>query len=281
MNEIVGQEGYAPLDGRLAVIGGGKMGEAIVSGLLGAGIISASDVVIAEPDGDRRDVLASLYGVEVVADGAEAVRQAVVTLLAVKPQIIDVVVGELADSFGSSIVVSIAAGVTCARLEAMLAVGTSVVRVMPNTPAMVGAGMALVSGGVSASLQDVERVASLFAAIGKAVVVEEALQDAGTAISGSGPAYFALVVDALARAGETHGLARGVAQELAVQTMLGTALMLQTCEMDPEDLIEGVSSPGGTTVAALAELESHDVRAAFAQAVSAAVNRSKELGSRN
>ncbi len=281
MNEIVGQEGYAPIEGRLAVIGGGKMGEAIVSGLLGAGVIGASDVVIAEPDGARRDVLASLYGVEVVADGALAVRQALVTLLAVKPQVIDVVVGELADSVGSSIIVSIAAGVTCARLEAMLGVGASVVRVMPNTPAMVGAGMALVSGGVSASRQDVDRIASMFSAIGRAVVVDEALQDAGTAISGSGPAYFALVVDALARAGETHGLSRGIAQELAVQTMLGTALMLQTREMDPEELIQGVSSPGGTTVAALAELESLNVRAAFAQAVSAAVNRSKELGSRN
>jgi pyrroline-5-carboxylate reductase len=149
---------------------------------------------------------------------------------------------------------------------------------MPNTPALVGEGMALISAGSEATDTDIETVEALFSAVGRVIVIDERYQDAGTAISGSGPAYFALVVDALARAGVAQGLARGTAQELAVQTMLGTARMIQETGMHPEELIDGVASPGGTTIAAIGALESHGVRAAFGTAVSKAVRRAKELG---
>jgi pyrroline-5-carboxylate reductase len=149
---------------------------------------------------------------------------------------------------------------------------------MPNTPAQVGEGMAVISAGLEASDAQVSLVATLFDAIGRTVIVEERYQNACTAISGSGPAYFALVVDALARAGVAQGLPRQVAQGLAVQTMLGTARLLSETGEHPEALIDGVTSPGGTTIAALGELESAAVRAAFADAVRAAVARAKELG---
>lgn len=264
--------------GRLAVIGGGKMGEAIVSGLLAAGVLDSTMISIAEPVAARRDELASRFSVAVLETGSRAVAGADVVLIAVKPQIIDKVVGELRGSVSGAIVVSIAAGISCARLESMLPEGAPVVRVMPNTPAMVGEGMALVSGGLAATSAQVDLVASLFGEIGRAVVIDERYQDAGSAISGSGPAYFALVIDAMARAGVSEGLSREVAQELAVQTMRGTAIMLQETGIHPEQLIDGVSSPGGTTIAAIAALEDYGVRAAFGHAVTAAVKRSRELG---
>jgi pyrroline-5-carboxylate reductase len=199
-------------------------------------------------------------------------------LLAVKPQVMDSVVREVSGLVEGALVVSIAAGITTARLETLLPQSSRVVRVMPNTPALVGEGMALVSGGSDASERDVAAVAALFSAIGRAVIIDERYQDAGTAISGSGPAYFALVVDALARAGVAEGLPRATAQQLAVQTMLGTARMLQETDMHPEELIDGVASPGGTTIAAINALEAKGVRAAFAKAVSKAVRRARELG---
>jgi len=265
-------------DGRLAVIGGGRMGEAIVAGLLSAGTMSAADIAIAEPSELRRTQLADAHSVRVMASGAEAVAGASVVILAIKPQIMDAVVRELSGSLAGTLVVSIAAGITCARLESLLPDGTRVVRVMPNTPALVGEGMALVSGGTDATASDVDSIAGLFSAIGRSTVIEERYQDPGTAISGSGPAYFALVIDALARAGVAEGLPRATAQALAIQTMLGTARMLEQTGMHPEELIDGVASPGGTTIAAINVLEAKGVRAAFAKAVSKAVRRARELG---
>ena len=262
--------------GSIAVVGGGKMGEAIVRGLLAAGAVDGSQVVIAEPSPARRSELAALAGIRLVATAAEAL-PADVVLLAVKPQVIEAVVGDLPKPLSDSLVISIAAGVSCARLESLIGTPTAVVRVMPNTPAMVGAGMAVVSGGEAASELDVETARSLFAHLGEAIVIDERYQNAATAISGSGPAYFALVVDALARAGVGVGLGRDVAQALAVQTMLGTARLLHDTEIHPEQLIDGVTSPGGTTIAALDRLESSGVRAAFADAVRAAVARAEEL----
>jgi len=264
--------------GRLAIIGGGKMGEAIAAGLLASGLVPVEYLAIAEPLASRRDELAAAHGVAVFADGREALEGARMAILAVKPQSIDSVVRDLVDGLSGTVVVSIAAGVSCARLETLLPEGTPVVRVMPNTPAMVREGMALVSGGRAASDEQVEAVATVFGALGRATVIDERFQDAGTAISGSGPAYFALVVDALARAGVAQGLPRDVAQELAVQTMRGTAGLLQQTGIHPEQLIDGVSSPGGTTIAAVNVLEAHGVRAAFASAVAAAAERAKELG---
>lgn len=264
--------------GTLLVVGGGRMGEAIVAGLIGAGAAGVGQIVVAEPGEARRAQLAAGHGVRTVASASEAL-PAEIVLLAVKPQVIDSVVGELSAALSRSLVVSIAAGITCARLESLLPAGTAVVRVMPNTPAMVGEGMALVSGGAEADPEQVETVSAIFGALGRAVTLDERYQDAGTAISGCGPAYFALVVDALARAGVAQGLTRETAQALAVQTMRGTAVLLEETGVHPEVLIDGVTSPGGSTIAAVAELESGGVRAAFNSAVAAAVKRSKELGS--
>lgn len=265
-------------DATLAIVGGGRMGEAIIGGLLRAGVVPADRITIAEPSPARRDALASEFGVRCVATGVEAL-PADTVILAVKPQVIDAVVSDLSGALAGALVVSIAAGTSTARLESLLPSGTAVVRVMPNTPALVGEAMSVVSGGSEATAGQVELVRSLFAALGSAIVLDEHYQDAASAVSGSGPAYFAIVVDALARAGVRQGLPRDVAQALAVQTMLGTARLLEETGMHPEALVDGVSSPGGTTIAAVEALEARALRAAFAEAVDAAVRRSKELGS--
>ena len=262
----------------LAIVGGGRMGEAILSGLLRSGAMTAEQITIAEPHEPRRADLTAEYGVNCVADGADALPASIV-VLAVKPQVIESGVTGISGMLSGAIVISIAAGVSSLRLEGLLPPDAVVVRVMPNTPAMVGEGMAVVSGGTAASAQQTELVRALFATLGKAVVLDERYQDAATAISGSGPAYFALVIDALARAGVRHGLTRDVAQTLAVQTMLGTARLIEVGDLHPEELVDGVASPGGTTIAAIEALEAHAVRTAFADAVSAAVARAKELGS--
>lgn len=273
VSELVG--GFS---GQMMVLGGGRMGEAIVGGLLSAGVIERRQVVVVEPDASRREAIASGFGVRVVSEGADGL-PADVVLVAVKPQVIDPALGALKESLGGSLVVSIAAGITTARLESLLAAGTAVVRVMPNTPALVGVGMTVVSGGSEATAEQIELVRGLFSAIGEAVIIEERYQDAAAAISGSGPAYFALVIDALARAGVGQGLTREIAERLAVQTMRGTAALIAGTGQHPGAVIDAVTSPGGTTIAALGELERCGVRSAFNEAVSAAVRRSKELGS--
>jgi pyrroline-5-carboxylate reductase len=262
----------------MTVVGGGRMGEAIVAGLLKSGVVSAGAITIAEPNAERREMLTASLGVRCVSSAEQAL-PADVALIAVKPQVAEAVLSGLSEGLSGALVVSIVAGFTCAHLESLLPVGTAVVRVMPNTPAMVGEGMAAVSGGNEATDEEVDLVRALFATVGQAVVIAEKYQNAATAISGSGPAYFALVVDALARAGVGQGLPRDVAQMLAIQTMRGTAALLDASGQHPEALIDGVASPGGTTIAALERLEAGGLRAAFAEAVAANVKRAEELGS--
>lgn len=261
----------------MVVIGGGRMGEAMVSGWITAGVLDPARIAVVEPNAARRQAFASL-GVRAVEEASDAL-PADVVVLAVKPQVLDDVLGVVGGLLGGALTVSVAAGITTARLESLLPAGTSVVRVMPNTPAMAGEGMAVISGGTETSDSQLELVRSLFESIGKAVVIDERYQNAATAISGSGPAYFALVVDALSRAGVAAGLPRDVSQLLAVQTMRGTAALLEQSGMHPEELVDGVASPGGTTIAAVNALEAGGVRAAFVQAVAAAVKRAEELGS--
>jgi len=263
----------------IAIIGGGRMGEAIVAGLISAKAADAASIVVAEPDTERHAVFEA-HGVRCVRDGHDAVQGAGIVILAVKPQVIEAVLAHLADDVPSSArVVSIAAGVRCARLEALLPEGVTVVRVMPNTPALVGAGMSVVSGGTHASAEQIEEIRTLFEALGSAIVLDERYQDAATAISGSGPAYVALFIDALARAGVRQGLSRDVSQQLATQTLRGTVELLERTGKHPEELVDAVSSPGGTTIAAIEALEKKGFRASVAEAVEAAVRRAKELGS--
>jgi pyrroline-5-carboxylate reductase len=266
--------------GPLAVVGGGRMGEAIIGGLLAAGSFDRDSIVVAEPDAARRAALTAEHGVRCVDEGRDAVQGAATVLLAVKPQVLEAVVGSLVDALPSdAVIVSIAAGISTARLESMLPEGAVVVRVMPNTPALVREGMAVISGGSAATTGTVESVRELFGAVGRAIVIDESLQDASTAISGSGPAYVAILVDALARAGARHGLPFGVAHQLAVQTLRGTAELLDRTGQSPEELTNAVASPGGTTVAALEKLESGGFSTSVDAAVAAAVARAKELGS--
>ena len=263
--------------GTLAIVGGGRMGEAILSGLIASGAVAAERITVVAPRESRRIELSSAYGVTCTGSWEEAL-PADVAILAVKPQIIEPVVREMEATLSGSLVVSIAVGVSSARLEAMFSSAAHVVRVMPNTPAMVGEGMSVVSGGFAATPEQVELVRSLFAALGDAIVLDERHQDAAAAISGSGPAYFAIVIDALARAGVRQGLPREVAQHLAVQTMRGTAELIDRTGKHPEALVDSVTSPGGTTIAAVEALEARGIRTALAEAVAAAVNRAKELG---
>lgn len=263
----------------LAIIGGGRMGEAIAARLVSSGTLDPASMVVVEPAEARRTVFEQL-GMRATADGHHDLALAEAVLLAVKPQIIDTVVAHYADDLQpATLVISIAAGITTARLESLLAPGTPVVRVMPNTPAMVGEGMAVVSGGSLATDEHVERVRALFEAVGEALVLDESSQDAATAISGSGPAYVALFIDALAEAGAAQGLDRVTAERLATQTFKGTAALLEVSGMTPAELIAGVSSPGGTTVAALHVLDEGGLRQTVASAVEAAIRRAKELGS--
>ncbi len=265
---------------RIAVIGGGRMGEAIVAGLLSSGTVGAGDVVVADPSSERRQVFAE-HGVETVADGREAVPGADVVLLAVKPQVIDAVVAHLADGIEQrALVISIAAGIPTKRIEAQLPEGAPVVRVMPNAPAMSGCGMSVISPGRSATAEHVSVAERLFDAIGRTVVLDEAYQDAATALSGSGPAYVALFIDALTRAGVSQGLARDVSLALTLQTVRGTVELIEQTGAHPEAVIDSVASPGGTTIAAIEALEAGGLRASIFAAVAAAVRRARELGSR-
>jgi pyrroline-5-carboxylate reductase len=264
----------------ILVVGGGKMGEAIVAGLLDSRTARPSELLVAEPDEARRVTVADAYGVRTIPDAAGATDGVEVLILAVKPQVIDEVIAGIASGMGDHVplVVSIAAGVPTARLEGLLPRGSRVVRVMPNTPAMVGEGVSAVSPGSLADDRDVETTVSMFATLGEVVVVDEALQDAVTAISGSGPAYMAIVLSALRDAGRRHGLDAATALALAVHTMKGTAILLEQTDLDPEGLVDAVSSPGGTTMAARGVLDAEGFGRILGEAVDAAFARARELG---
>lgn len=261
---------------KLAVLGAGVMGETILSGLLRAGW-SVGDIVATARRPERAEHLEQRHGITVVGN-SEAVAGADVVLVAVKPQDIVGVLDEIAGSLRSgAVVASVAAGVSTAVLEAHLPSGTPVVRVTPNTPAQVDEGMAAVSGGSAATGDQVQQIADLLAVCGRAIVVPEKYQDAVTALSGSGPAYLFYVVEALIEGGVHLGLPRQTAAELATQTVYGAAKLLRDGDDHPAVLRERVTSPGGTTAAALRVLDENAVRAAFLEAVEAARDRGRDL----
>jgi pyrroline-5-carboxylate reductase len=264
------------MDG-LAIFGGGKIGEALVSGLL-RGERTPDDIVVCEKHGERAGHLAATYGVQ-TPDVATAVGTARTLLLAVKPQDIDALLAELRPVIGPQhLVVSVAAGITTAHIEGRLADGIPVVRCMPNTPALVDQAMTAVSAGAHATEEHLATAQSLLGAVGRVVRVPESQLDAVTALSGSGPAYFFFLVEAMIDAGILLGLPRALAAELIVQTAIGSAVMLRDSGEHPVQLREAVTSPGGTTIAAIRELEIHGVRAALLAAIEAACLRSRELG---
>lgn len=264
--------------GRIAVIGAGNMGQAIIAGLLGIDGIEPSAVSVANPSLEKRQYVAQTYGVATFEDNVDTL-PADTVFLAVKPAKACEVASQLAAAgLGDALVVSVAAGVSTAKLAAALGGCARVVRVMPNTPLTIGAGMSGVSGGTHASEADVELVREVFASMGGAVVVDEGKQDIVTAISGSGPAYFELFVQSMAKAGESLGLAYEDSLELALKTMLGTAKMIDETHQDLDAAIKAVSSPGGTTVAALDAMRAGNIETTIAAGVAAAARRSKELG---
>jgi len=263
--------------GRVAVLGGGVMGEAIVSAVLRAGV-DVDDVAVSERYAARATELSARYGVRAADGNAKVAARADVVVVALKPQDVAGVLAEIAPALRpGTLVVSIAAGLTTASFEARLPAGTPVVRVMPNTPAVIGAGASAVCGGTHASEEHLALTERLLAATGLVLRVAEANMDAVTAISGSGPAYVFYLVDALAEAGVLLGLARPQALALAAATFRGAAELLDQSGEHPVVLRERVSSPGGTTVAALRELDAHGVRAAVLAAAEAARDRSREL----
>jgi pyrroline-5-carboxylate reductase len=263
---------------RVAVLGGGKMGEALLSGMLRAGR-PAADVVVAERHPERAAQLRERYGVATPTN-AEAVKTADVLVLAVKPQDMAVLLTEIgADVRADQLVVSVAAGIPTAFIERHLAPDVPVVRVMSNTAVFVDAAMSAISAGSSAGAEHLRLTEDLLTPVGEVIRVPEAQQDAVTALSGSGPAYFFYLVEAMVEAGILLGLSREVAHHLIVQTALGSARMLKETGEHPVKLREAVMSPAGTTIAAIRELENHGVRAALLAALEAARNRSRELAS--
>jgi pyrroline-5-carboxylate reductase len=263
---------------RTAVIGAGVLGETLLSGLLRAGR-AVDQLVVVEKRAERAAELKERYGVDVVADVAAA-GSAETVLLVVKPQDMAEVLGDIAPALRrGQLLVSLAAGITTGFIESHVPHGVAVVRVMPNTPALVDEGMAAISPGTHCDDAHLAEAEELMASVGRVVRVPEKLQDAVTAISGSGPAYVFFVVESMIEAGVHLGLPRTIAHELAVQTLFGSAVMLRETGEHPAVLRERVTSPGGTTAAALRELEVHRVRAAFLAALEAARDRSRELGS--
>lgn len=263
----------------LAIIGTGVMGETVLAGLLRAGW-SAGDIIGVDRFEARLREIESRHGVRTLGV-AEATAAADTVLLAVKPQDVPATLADMAaEVTPSTLVISLCAGVSTASLEDGLPSGTRVVRVMPNTPAQVSAGMSAVSAGQHATSADVDRVVAIMGAVGEVVVVPEGYQDAVTAVSGSGPAYLFYVAEAMIDAGVKLGLPRDIASQLATQTLLGSAKLLSESGEHPTVLRERVTSPAGTTAAAIATLDERAVKAAFAAAMEAARDRSIALGNR-
>ncbi|WP_310961428.1 pyrroline-5-carboxylate reductase [Nocardioides terrisoli] len=260
----------------IAIVGVGVMGEALLSGLLRAGT-PGPDLLVCEKRAERASELTERYGVSVVP-GTDQVARAETVLLVVKPQDMADVLTDLAPHLhAGQLVVSLAAGITTAFIEQHLPDGVAVVRVMPNTPALVDEGMAAISGGTHCDGAHLDRAEQLMRATGRVLQVPEKYLDAVTAISGSGPAYLFFVVEAMIEAGVHLGLPRSTATELVVQTVVGSAKLLRETGEHPTVLRERVTSPGGTTAAAIRQLEDHKVRAAFITAMEAARDRSREL----
>jgi pyrroline-5-carboxylate reductase len=255
------------------------MAEALVKGLLRAGTADASEIVCSEPRAERREEIAARYGVKVVAENLAAAEEGQIVVLSVKPQTMESLLDEIAPAIDhSKLVISIAAGIPVAAIARKLGAGVRIVRTMPNTPALVGAGATALARGAHATVADLEQARALFQAVGVAVLVEEHHLDAVTGLSGSGPAFLFLVIEALADGGVKVGLARPVAMALAAQTVLGSAKLVLESGEHPGRLKDQVTSPGGTAIAGIHALESGGLRAALIEAVEAATRRSHELG---
>jgi pyrroline-5-carboxylate reductase len=259
----------------IAILGCGRIGEALLTGLLDAGW---TDIVATSRTAERAAELHERHGVEATTDNVAAARKASLVVVAVKPQDIDALLAEVGPLLtAEQTVLSVAAAIPTSQIEARVAPGVPVVRAMPNAPSTVHEGMAGICAGAHAGEESLALAENALAHLGRVVRVPESAMDAVTALSGSGPAYFALLAEAMIEAGILLGVSREISTTLVVQTMLGTAKQLRDRGMHPVELRESVTSPGGTTIAAIRELEQAGVRAALLNAVQAAMTRAVEL----
>jgi pyrroline-5-carboxylate reductase len=267
------------LGGKIAVIGGGKMGGVLIQGMVSRNIAAAADIIVADIDQARLEELNRIYGVHVTTSGKEAAQKARVVILAVKPQsmgeALDAISGVIAPS---KLVISIAAGISIRYIAERLKKGARIIRTMPNTPALVGEGVTALAAGPAAGENDVKTARNIFNAVGTTVMVKEEQMDAVTGLSGSGPAYIFTIIEALADGGVQMGLSRDIALTLAAQTVLGAAKLVLAGDRHTGQLKDMVTSPGGTTIAGLRAMEDGRLRGTMMAAVEAATLRSRALG---
>ena len=264
---------------RLSFIGAGNMAEALVRGLVDSGKVSRQEMVLSARRPERAQQVAQRYGARAAPTNEACVEGASIVVIAVKPQVLSTVVSSLASAMPSdALVLSVAAGVTTSVLESLLRSGSRVIRGMPNAAAMVGQSATALSAGALATSADIEAARAIFEAVGRVVVVDEVHLDAVTGLSGSGPAYIFLIIEALADAGVKVGLSREVALQLSAQTLLGSAHMLLETGEHPGRLKDQITSPGGTAIAGLHTLEAGGLRTTLINAVEVATRRAQELG---
>jgi pyrroline-5-carboxylate reductase len=263
----------------IAFIGGGNMGEALIKGLLAASLLKSSQIRVFDVSVERVQYLSSTYKIVACSNAADAIHEADLVVLAVKPQTMSAVLEEIHQRvLHRPLVISIAAGITLKTLEQTLPEGTPVVRVMPNTPALVQEGAAALTRGASVNDSQMRRALVLLQAVGTAIEVEEKCMDAVTGLSGSGPGFVLLLIESLIDAGVLVGLPRQVSRQLTLQTMLGTVKLVQETQKHPAELKDLITSPAGTTIRGLQVLEDRGVRGALLAAVEDAARRSMELG---
>jgi pyrroline-5-carboxylate reductase len=264
---------------KIGFIGAGNMGEALIRGLVNASVVAPEAIWASDVRLERLKELDTQYGIQLAPDNLEVVRQADVVIMAVKPQIMAAVLREIAHVLTKrKLMISLAAGVSTARIRAMLGREVRLIRVMPNTPALVLEGVTAIAKAEGLEADDLDVAGEIFSAVGRVVVLDEELLDAVTGLSGSGPAYVAVVIESLADGGVKMGLDRITAMTLATQTVLGAAKLLLETGMHPGALKDMVSSPGGTSIAGISALEEGGIRTTFIKAVERATGRSKELG---
>ncbi len=269
------------LQGRtLGLLGAGNMAEALARGIIKSSALAPHDVIASDVSAERRALFQDTLGARATDDNLAVLASSDIVVLCVKPQMVQTVVAQIASTFDVKrhLLASICAGVSTARIEALLPAGARVVRVMPNTPMLVGLGASAVAGGSQAGPRDIATIEALFASASMTVRVDERMIDAVTGLSGSGPAYLFYLVEAMIDAGIAEGFTAQQARALAVRTVLGAAKMLDETDLPPEELRRRVTSPNGTTQAAIEQMDAHGVKAQIASAVRRAAERSRELG---
>lgn len=263
---------------KVGIIGVGNMGLALMRGMLDSGLIKPQNLWITNRRKKRSETIAADYGVQIAQSNSDCAKRADVVLLAVKPQLFPKVLAEVGPSIDDQLVVSVAAGISIAQMEAAFPANARVIRAMPNTPALIKQAATAIASGAHATEEDMERAETIFSKIGIVRTVEEYQLDAITGLCGSGPAYIFLIIEAFADAGVKVGLSREIATELAVQTLQGSARLLQETREHPGKLKDQVTSPGGTAIAGLHTLEEGGLRTTIMNAVEAATLRARELG---